>query len=274
VGGTDVIDMDETNYVEVTGDVVTTGRFSNSNTVGGTTFYAYSGAGGTNRGFKITSGGFELGFASSPAFGIIENGNVHLSGPSDLAGERIILWRRVTNVPTTVPAGEMIMYSQDNSGVYGMGGLTPTLTRTLCDWGRERANITLSALSVTTATSTNTDGQTWTATDSREVSGTTTGEMITVEAAFVTFTATASWASNATGHRRLSIMLKTAGPTYTKLNGVTTMGVSGAVTAQTVSFFGAVDPATDELTVQVEQSSGSNLNVDLSATLVRYTTNV
>jgi hypothetical protein len=67
-------------------------------------------------------------------------------------------------------------------------------------------------------------------------------------------------------------MRKTAGPTYTELNSVTSMAVNGDVTAQTVSFFGALAAATDELTVQVYQDSTLSLSGDLSARYVRYDT--
>ena len=84
----------------------------------------------------------------------------------------------------------------------------------------------------------------------------------------------AEWASNDFMYRRVSIMRRTAGPTYTLLNSASVRATPGGeITGQTVYFFGAIDPATDELTVQLENTAGSSVGVSLTASLVRYGTN-
>lgn len=270
VGGTDLIDMD-TNDVEIDVDLVTPGRFSSRKPSRDTAFYDFSGGASTTRGFIQTPGGagFMLGFASGQAFSVLPNATVGFGGSSSDNFNHVMVWGNgVASNPAGAGRIEMSMRAKE------LTVTTPSGSSVFCG-GSTRGKAILSSLSVVTATSTNTDGLTWTSIDGYGVAGLTTGEMVVDEGpSFVTFTATASWASNSTGHRRLSIMLKTAGPTYTRLNGVISMAVNGAVTAQTVSFFGSVDPATDALTVQVEQTSGGNLAVDLSATLVRYTINV
>ena len=274
-GGSTILNFNETDNVEFSVDITSLGRFACSGT-GGTTDYNFSVGADTNRGMTI-HGTTAFGFASAPGVYVYENHVVALSGnitPNANSGSGVVHVRNSTSIPTTATSGTgLVMYTSD-SGVRGFGAVDNAGTsRTIFDSYRERANITLSSFTVSTASSTNTDGQTWTEVDNSGVVGTTTGEMMTGDDVFVTFTATAEWASNSTGYRRLTIMRKTAGPTYTKLNGVLTSAVNGTVTAQTVSFFGSVDASADELTVQVEQTSGGDLDVDLTATFVRYTTN-
>lgn len=134
-----------------------------------------------------------------------------------------------------------------------------------------RANITLSAFSVADATSDDLDGETWTDVDSAGVSGTTTGALsipTTDFASTVMVVVEASWASNATGYRRLSI---TTGVSHTVEATVTDAAVSGDVTAQTVTLVrrqGTAD-TNMQFAVQVFQNSTGALNVDVSMSLIR-----
>jgi len=232
----------------------------------------------SNRGLLRDSGGNSLmmGLGATKAQYFYKNHNVSWCGLGVLGHsvEGVIFFHDMSIVPSGAQdASQLTLYMELSTGVFGLGGYTaPTSARTVLDGARERATITLGSLSVVHATSTNTDGLTWSSSDDYGVNGTTTGEMATSDDCLVCFTATAEWASNATGYRRLSITRKTGGPTYTVLNSVTTMAVNGDVTAQTVSFFGAIAAATDELTVQVYQDSTLSLNVDLSASFVRYDT--
>jgi hypothetical protein len=228
-----------------------------------------------NRGMRYFSNSIVLVLGSSRCCHFRANHN--MSWGDIEAGGSMVGGISFSNVSTTPSGGlgatDVALYMELSSGLFGFGGYVDSgASRTVFDGARERATISLGALSVTTATSTNTDGEIWSSSDDYGVNGTTTGEMATSDDAIVCFTATADWASNSTGYRRLSIMRKTAGPTYTELNSVTSMAVNGDVTAQTVSFFGALAAATDELTVQVYQDSTLSLSVDLSASFVRYDT--
>ena len=252
-------------------DVTTTGRFVA--TASGSQ-YQYIATSSTNRGLIKATNSIEFGLGALPALTFNTNNNTVLGRgvePFHASAEGVFYVEKVSSIGTT-GANSLSLYSQVDEGVYGLGGQTSGGDTTLFDAGRVRAVVTLTT-SVTTTTSTNTDGLTWVVVDNNGVGGTTTGRMITPENCFVGFTASAEWASNSTGYRRLSIMRRTAGPTYTELNSVTTTAVNGDVTSQTVYFFGSVASSTDELTVQVEQTSGGNLSVDLRASFVRYTTN-
>lgn len=278
VGGTDIVAFNSSDNVDITGTVVTAGRVSVSSSSTSTSEYSYSPVGLANRGFKYQGGNItSLGVASSPGIGFNEDNNVSLLSAVDTngtGGEGFIFVQGSTAVPTVAPvAGEVNIYNRPGLDIYGFGMLTSTPLRSLFDAGLERAKITLTT-SVTTATSTNVDGLTWTSVDDNGVLGTTTGRLVTNDDCFVALTATAEWASDSTGYRRLSIMRRTAGPTYTKLQGVLTTAVNGNITAQTVYFFGSIAASTDELTVQVEQTSGGNLSVDLTMSFIRYETNV
>jgi hypothetical protein len=215
-----------------------------------------------NRGITRTSTALMLGFGVTKPLFFNARNNISWCGEGSYGNmQGGIFINNVATIPSGAqPSVAMTMYLERTTGVFGLGGYTQT-SRTVLDGARERATITLGALSVTTSTDTNTDGQAWTSTDSYGVNGTSTGQMAASDDCFVCFTATAEWAANATGYRRLSIMRKTAGPSYATLNSVTAMAVDGAVAA-----------ATDELTVQVHQSSGGDLSVDLRASFVRYET--
>ena len=278
VGGTDIVAFNSADNVDITGTVVTPGRVSVSSSSVSTSEYSYSTFSLFNRGYKYNGGNrTALGLASTPGISFDEGNNVSWLGtvPVDgTGGEGFITIQNASGVPTTTPAaGDVHVYLEPSAGIYGFGMLTPTPLRSLFNAGLERAKITLTT-SVTTATSTNVDGLTWTSVDDNGVLGTTTGRLVTNDDCFVALTATAEWASDSTGYRRLSIMRRTAGPTYAKLNGVLTTAVNGNITAQTVYFFGSIAASTDELTVQVEQTSGGNLSVDLTMSFIRYETNV
>jgi hypothetical protein len=237
-------------------------------------FFDYS-VWNTNRGMmkrEVAESNILIGLGSTRVLHFMQNHNAGwgLEVTGGMTGG-IFFANASTVASGTLGATDLTLYMELSSGLFGFGGYTGS-ARTILDGSRERATITLSSLSVSNATSTNTDGQTWTSSDDYGVNGTTTGEMTTSDDCIVCFTATAEWASNSTGYRRLSITRKTAGPTYTVLNSVTTMAVNGDVTAQTVRFFGAIDASADELTVQVYQDSTVSLNVDLSASFVRYDT--
>lgn len=263
-------------------DLTVTGRILSRNTAtSGSTYQFGLRTVGINRGLALSSGdSCRFGVASTPSVVVSPRSNVSLgSGSSNDAGTNAgTIAIREGGAPTVggIPASAITLYLEDSSGVHGFAAINSGATkRTMLDGGRERAIITLSLSNVPTATSTNTDGNTWTQVGTVfKVTGMTTGELTSPDDCYVSLTATAEWASNSTGYRRLSIMRKTAGPTYTQLNSVTIMAVNGDVTGQTVSFFGSIAGGTDELTVQVEQTSGGNLDVDLSMSFVRYTTNV
>lgn len=273
VGSTKTIALSSTQVTFV--DVITGTRMSSASTNTGSAFHQYA-HNPNNRGWGIgINGTLTMSLGNNPGFAISERNNASLGGHSPVGGSGIIALRDVVTPPSGATAGTLHTYNQPHSVVHGWAGIPAGATkRTLFDWGRERARISLSLSSVADATSTNTDGETWTEVDTYNVTGTTTGALATPDDCFVCLTVTAEWASNSTGYRRVSIMRKTTGPAYAQLNSVTEMAVSGTVTGQTVSFFGAVSAANDELTVQVEQTSGGVLDVVLSSSLVRYATDV
>jgi hypothetical protein len=278
VGGTDIVAFNSTDNVDITGTVVTPGRVSISNSSTSTSEYSYSTTTLFNRGYKYEGGNrTAIGLGAAPGITFNEDNNVSWLGTvasSGTGGEGFIVIQNSSAAPTTTPAaGDVHMYIETGGGIYGLGMLTSAPLRSIFDAGLERAKITLTT-SVTTATSTNVDGLTWTSVDDNGVLGTTTGRLVTNDDCFVGVTATAEWASDSIGYRRLSIMRRTAGPTYTRVNGVLTTAVNGDITAQTVYFFGSIAASTDELTVQVEQTSGGNLSVDLTMSFIRYETNV
>jgi len=278
VGGTDIVAFNSTDNVDITGTAVSAGRVSASSSSTSTSEYAYATPTLFNRGYKYQGSSFTaLGTASAPGIAFTGDNSVAWLGTSSSSGsggEGFISIQRTSAAPTTTPpAGEIHAHNAHDTGIYGFGMLTPTPRRSLFNAGLERAKITLTT-SVTTATSTNVDGLTWTSVDDNGVLGTTTGRLVTNDDCFVGLTATAEWASDSTGYRRLSIMRRTAGPTYTKVNGVLTTSVNGNITAQTAYFFGSIAASTDELTLQVEQTSGGNLSVDLTMSFIRYETNV
>ena len=216
-----------------------------------------------------------VSFGVNPPLGFYKNNCVAWGGLPTIGDSvsGVIFLYDVSTIPSSTQNDAITLYMERASGVFGLGGYTTSQDRTVLDGARERATITLGALSVTHATSTNTDGLTWASLDDYGVNGTLTGEMSTSDDCIALFTATAEWASNSTGYRRLSIMRKTIiGPVYTELNSVTTMSVNGEVTCQTVSFLGNFINATNQLTVQVYQDSTIALNVDLTASFVRYDT--
>jgi hypothetical protein len=273
VGGTDIVDFNSTD-VNVTGDLVTPGRVSASSSSSGTSDYSYSSS-NINRGFKYSTGNASsIGLASSPAITFNENHNISLCSTTVFSaqGSGIMYLQKNSSLPTGVVADALTLY-QDTVDIQGLGLLTTVPLRSMSDAGKERAQITLTT-SVSASTSTDTDGLTWTSVDENGVVGTTLGRLATDDDCFVGMTATAEWASDSTGYRRLSIMRRTTGPVYTRLNGVTTTAVNGDITSQTVYFFGSISAANDELTVQVEQTTSGALSVDLSIGLIRYETNV
>ena len=134
-----------------------------------------------------------------------------------------------------------------------------------------RANITLSAFSVADATSDDLDGETWTDVDSAGVSGTTTGALsvpVTIDACTVMVIAEASWASNSTGYRRLSI---TTSGSHTVEATVTNAAVNGDVTVQTATLVRrlATTDTNMQFAAQVFQNSTGALNVDVTMSLIR-----
>ena len=212
-----------------------------------------------------------MGVANAPGITFKEDHNVSFSSSvSTSFGSGIIFIQNNSGLPTSLGANTLVLHNDTD---VGLGLLTQVPLRSVMDAGCERATITLTT-SVSASTSTDTDGLTWTLVDDNGVLGTTLGRLVTNDDCFVGLTATAEWASDSTGYRRLSIMRRTTGPVYTRLNGVTTTAVNGDITAQTVYFFGSLSAANDELTVQVEQTTSGALSVDLSMSFIRYETNV
>jgi hypothetical protein len=210
----------------------------------------------------------------------IEGNNIAFTGgdgdhtqttPRNGGGEGVILIHKTDSLTGGNGPGILNAYVRD-SGPDGFVAETSSNGLSLMNAGEKRAVITLTT-NVTTATVTDTADLTWVMVDANEISNSTSGRLTTSDDCFVGFTVTAEWASNSTGYRRVSIMRRTAGPTYTELNSVSVMAVNGDVTAQNVYFFGSITGTTDELTVRVEQTSGGDLSVNLSASFVRYTTN-
>lgn len=279
VGGTDILRFNAADDADVTGLLLSSGRVAGTSTSTSTSAYTFAASGGIDRGMTLASpNSIQLGLGATAGVAVVGGSKVVLGRVADSPsanGSGCVLLSTVGTVPTAASSGgsELVVYNEVASGVYGLGAVNAAGTqRTILDGFRERATITLSSFTVTTGTSTNTDGQAWSAGDAHGVNGTTTGEMATADDAHVGLTVSATWASNSTGHRRVTIMRKTAGPTYTKVAGVIAMAVNGDVTAQSVSFFGALTAATDELSVQVEHSAGADLDLDLVASFVRYTT--
>lgn len=270
VAGSSLFTFDSTGDISCPA-LTSSGRVVATSTVSSTSDYVFTNIIG-NRGllhFDTNSWGAGLGSAAAISFH--PDNNVTFGGTAKpLSGEGTVTIANITSPVTSGIANHFLLYAEFGAGVYGLGGMTSSSDRTLLDAGRERAKITLTT-SIPTSTVTDTDGLTWVEVDVNGVSGTTTGRMVTSDDCFVGFTATAVWASNSVGFRRLSVMRRAAGPVYTELNSVSIMAVNGDVTTQTVYFFGST---TDELTVRVEQTSGGALSVDLSASFVRYTTNV
>lgn len=270
VGGTDIVEFNSVDDVVVTGVLSTTGRFSVTNNG-----YAYTTLGG-NRGLQyVNVNGFALGIASAPAIGFTTDHNITWGGDAASAtggGSGVVYLRNNSGLPSSTPVSGVVLH-QDEGTLRGLGVLTAAPLRSLADAGRVRAKITLTT-SISASTSTDVDGLTWTSVDENDVSGTTLGRLTTPADCFVGLTVTAEWASDSTGYRRVSVMRRTTGPVYTRLNGVTTTAVNGAITGQTVYFFGSISASADELTVQVEQTSSGALSVDLSMSFIRYETNV
>ena len=271
VGGVDIVDFNSTGDVTVTGVATTTGRISVSSSSVSTSEYSYS-PGLPNRGYKYSGGNnTSMGVANAPGITFKEDHNVSFSSSvSTSFGSGIIFIQNNSGLPTSLGANTLVLHNDTD---VGLGLLTQVPLRSVMDAGCERATITLTT-SVSASTSTDTDGLTWTLVDDNGVLGTTLGRLVTNDDCFVGLTATAEWASDSTGYRRLSIMRRTTGPVYTRLNGVTTTAVNGDITAQTVYFFGSLSAANDELTVQVEQTTSGALSVDLSMSFIRYETNV
>ena len=130
-----------------------------------------------------------------------------------------------------------------------------------------RALITITGYTVSDATSDDLDGETWVDVDSAGVSGTTTGSLnIPSIDTTVMIIAQATWVSNSTGYRRVSI---TSGVGHTVESSVTTPAVNGDVTSQTVTLVRRVEVANLQFATQVYQNSGGGLDVDVTMTLVR-----
>lgn len=243
---------------------------------GSTSTYDYAGT-PVNRGLTYTSNGMILGFGATRPMYFSSRHNMFWCGEPSVGNdvEGVIAMYDVSTIPSGVQAaGVMSLYVERTTGVFGVGGLTPASSkRTVLDGHRSRAIVTRTALGVNTGVVTNTEGGggVWSVNDEYGVNGTSTGELGTPDTCYVCCTAHATWSgAHASGHRRLSIMRKTAGPVYTLLNSVTTMGVSGDATGQRVCFFGKLVGGTDSLTVQVYQDSGFVLDVDLRVSVVRY----
>ena len=132
-----------------------------------------------------------------------------------------------------------------------------------------RARISISAYSVADATSDDLDGETWTDVDSSGVSGTTSGALSIISTAVtVMVIAEATWASNATGYRRVSI---TTGAGHTVEATATDAAVNGAETVQRVTLMRRLgsSEASLQFASQVFQNSTGALNVDVVMTLIR-----
>ena len=235
--------------------------------------FEYDGA-TISRGLSTTSDTIFTAFGGTRPVYFFKNNCVSMGGLGAIgnSAKGVIFIYDVSTVPSSTGGNNIIFYKQTSSGVFGLGARTnATFTHTVWDGARERATITR-VHTVVSGVSTNTDTATWTVEDEHGVNNTTTGDMYTLDDSVVCFTATAVWPSNATGYRRLSIMRKTAGPSYTELASSTLMAVDGDTTAHTVRFLGKLLTATDTLTIQVYQDSTTSLEVSLRASLVRYDT--
>ena len=152
------------------------------------------------------------------------------------------------------------MYVRDPSDADNQSALNNMARRSL---------VTLSAYSVSDVTADDLDGETWTDVDSAGVSGTTTGALsIPAVETTVMVTAQATWASNATGYRRVSI---TTGVGHAVEASSTETAVNGATTCQTVTLIRRLEAADASLqfATQVYQNSTGALAVDVTMTFVR-----
>ena len=132
-----------------------------------------------------------------------------------------------------------------------------------------RARVSLIGYTVSDATSDDLDGETWTDIDSAGVNGTTTGALsIPSVNTTVMVVAHATWVSNTTGYRRVSI---TTGGGHTVEATSTSEAVNGDVTSQTVTLVRRLESgdANLQFATQVYQNSTGNLDVDVTMTLVR-----
>ena len=237
--------------------------------------YDYNNSSFTNRGLSRSSAQMFIGFGVTRSLVFLKNNCMQFGSSSD-AGlgstvSGIIFLIHSSGHPVTQTALNLKLYSQPTTGIFGFGALTNT-GRTVFDGPRERATITLSSFTVADSTATNTDGQVWTLVNGNGVNGTTTGALVTSDDVYATIIVNAQWVSDPTGYRRIRIMRKTAGPTYTAIVAATKPAISGVTTNQTLSCFLSVVNATDEITVEVFQNSTGNLNVDLTMSYIRFGT--
>jgi hypothetical protein len=277
VGGADVLQIPETGDILPIVDVVVSGRCVATSSSVDPNEYVYSTSVANNNGMhRFDNGNVQLSAGGGVALEGLADNNVMIGRKitDNASGEAVFGMSYVATLPTLGGANQITLFTTTTtSAPHGAGAIDASNTLSLCDAGRVRASISITT-SVSAASTLNTDDLTWTEVDEYGVSGTTTGRMTTESKAFVGLTVNAEWASNDFMYRRVSIMRRTAGPTYTLLNSASVRATPGGeITGQTVYFFGAIDPATDELTVQLENTAGSSVGVSLTASLVRYGTN-
>lgn len=218
------------------------------------------------------SGGGDLGFActSGPVSGV----NMALavaSVPTGYnGGDGVIYIGEVITAPDANLADHSLLYVSANDDLRLVQDYADDSVNSSLNALARRAHITLSAHTVSDATSDNLDGNVWTAdADSAGVSGTTTGALsIPTTDTTVMVVAEATWVSNATGYRRVSI---TTGVGHTLEATTTSTAVSGTTTVQTVTLVRRIESgeANLQFAAQVYQNSGGNLDVDVVMSIVR-----
>jgi hypothetical protein len=234
-----------------------------------------------------TSSGMYYDSANS-ALCMASNGKLSMAAVSATTSANVAIC--VASPPTTFNGGDGVVYigevivtpfqSLENSNArviyvnsdddlrYVTEPLNENKNSTLNSMAR-RALVTLSAYTVNDATSDDLDGETWTDVNSAGVSGTTTGALnIPSVETTVMVIAQATWVSNATGYRRVSI---TTGAGHTVEATSTTAAVNGDVTSQTVTLVRRLESgdANLQFATQVYQNSTGTLDVDVTMTLVR-----
>lgn len=185
-------------------------------------------------------------------------------------GDNVVYIGEVITLPGTNTGSSTLMFvSSDDDLRYIHDINTPNDNSTLNALAR-RARVTLAAQTVSDSTSDNLDGNTWVVDGSSAgVSGTTTGALtIPSTQTTVMVVVEATWVSDATGYRRVSI---TTGVGHTTEATTTTAAVSGAATVQTVTLVRRLESgdASLQFAAQVFQNSGGNLDVDMVMTMVR-----
>lgn len=178
-------------------------------------------------------------------------------------GDGVIYFGDVISVPTTIGTPVLLVSDGDLRVFASSNEDRNCSTNALA----RRALVSISGYTVSDATSDDLDGETWTDVDSAGVSGTTSGALnIPTSDTTVMVIAQATWVSNSTGYRRVSI---TTGAGHTVEATATSGAVNGDVTSQTVTLVRRVDAANLQFSVQVYQNSGGNLDVDVTMSMVR-----